>query len=199
MTTSTLDRDQMKVGSVVGRPHPWAPSLERGRLGLLKESMKLVYGASGINVILVLNPCSEADMRAMEASALRFGLSRMRGGYCWMVASAVGTFDAPYSPCIEDDPSALSWLADEDYVRTENTRAFVTIHVIDGLGVARRLNMVSVSPDFTRKLEAAHEAALAEGRMGMPEWDEEIRRFEARYPDPRAALRAAAATCKGGQ
>ena len=195
MSTYTLNDGKERALIAVGGPHPWAGSLARGTVGLT-EGMKLVYNDGGINILLVLSGDPEKDGRLLVDNPLKLGLLRMRGGYCWVLNCGVGCFEGPYSPCIGNDGQRiLPWLAD---AVTPNTRAFLLIHVIDKKGIVRRLNAVSVSPEFTRKLESLHADAVRCGQISIAAWDAEIARHEARYPTPSAAMRQALVTSKGG-
>lgn len=98
MSTYTLDNDsdeEVLIG--VGEPHPWASSLERTHLGLT-EGIKVVCDDGGVKILLILGGDLERDARLLKSNPLRFGLLRIRGGYCWVMNCGVGCFKAPYSP-----------------------------------------------------------------------------------------------------
>jgi hypothetical protein len=106
-------------------------------------------------------------------------------------------FDAPYSPAIEGpDRRALPWHQAD---LGPEVRAAIHLHVIDGRGTTRALKLVTVSPMFTDRLETLHAKALTKGTRTRPEWDQEIARFNVRYPTPIAAFRKALVTCWGGE
>ena len=195
MSTYTVEDRDEEILIEVGEPHPWAGSLDKTYLGLT-EGMKVVCDDSGVKILLVLSGDPERDARLLKSNPLRFGLLRMRGGYCWVMNCGVGCFEAPYSPCIvPGGPSDLPWI---DACPTPDSRALLSIHVIDRKGILRLLNAVTVSPAFTVKLESLHAEAVALGRISTSSWDAEIARHEACYPTPNAALRQALVTSKGG-
>jgi hypothetical protein len=173
----------------VGLPHPFWSFLPH------EEGMRAIYQPSGINLIITLNSCSASDIRSFKDDGLKFGLLRMSGGYCWLLRTGFATLDAPYSPCLEaPEIQAGPWF---DQPHTPNTRVAIHLHVIDRKGIARVRKMVSVSPDFTRKLEAIHASSLR-ADLTPGQWEREVNAYFRRYPDPRKAFQLAAVTSKGG-
>jgi hypothetical protein len=173
----------------VGERHPLAAIIA------LNDGMRAAYHPSGINLIIVMDPLSEADVKSFREDGMKFGLIRLRGGYAWLLRTGIATLDAPYSPLIEAAGQRhLPWRTDDT---TPESRAAVHLHLIDGKGIARALKMVTVSPQFTRMLERLHFEAQ-ETAIDPALWNAEIAKFSQRFPTPNAALKAAVVVCKGG-
>ncbi len=180
-----------RTAIAVGRRHPmWRD------LALAPDSMKAVADPSGYPVLLVcLDPCPQEEVASIQRDGLRIGLCPMRGGYAWLLWTAVAALDAPYSPVLAEPGCRPAWVDD---LKTDQSRIAVTLIVLDGQGTVRAIKMVSLSPHVTRTLAALNARALAVGQVSLPAWNAEIAAFNARYPTPQAAFKAAIATCKGG-
>ncbi len=174
----------------VGGLHPYRDALP-SRSGMVAQ-----YMPGGIVLHVLLDNCTDADVCAWRAGGRKFGLLPLRGGYVWLLTDAVAVFDAPYCPGIEPpENQALPWEASE---RGLEARAGITLILADERRVVRALKLVTVSPDFTRRLEAMHARTLASAPASRMAWDAEMERYFRAYPRPQAAFRHATATCRGG-
>ena len=158
--------------------------------------MLVVCEPTGILLLMSLSPCSDDDVEEFRANPVTFGLLPMKGGYCWLLRTALCTFDAPYCPGLEaPDRRALCW---DIANMTERTRGLLQVDLVDNTGIVRAIRATTVSPDFTRAVIELHKAALVDERPTPTSWDIEIAGMYRRFPDPERALRAAAFTSVGG-
>lgn len=176
-----------------GEVHPFWEDLRNQ--GCCSNGMLAIYDTAGINLVILLDPCSGRDVRLIRNGGLKFGLGRMNGGYCWLLRTEVATLDAPFNPCLlPPELRNLPWSGK----LMPKSRACITLHLIDGAGVARLLKCVTVSPYFTSKLEAVHAEALAAGVSSVAQWNAEVAGFNRRYPIPEAAFDDAVVVSRGG-
>jgi hypothetical protein len=174
----------------VGQPHPFAEALPR------QQGMMALYTPGGITLHVLLNDCSQADVRAFRHGGAKFGLLPLRGGYAWLMRDDVACWDAPYSPGIEPlENQGLPWRDDQ---RTPESRATPVVILADERRIVRAMKLVSVSPDLTRKLTNLHARALAEPPASQFAWKAEMQRYFNAYSSPREAFKHAVVTCKGG-
>jgi hypothetical protein len=172
--------------------HPlWAGMKDKSK----GEGMKVLLTPSGFMLMLVLDPLSADEAEALRAGAFRFGVLKMKGGFCWLLGTPIATFDGPYSAGLAQ-PELRQVPGTADLATNPALRLAVTVCALDGQGVIRALRFTTVSPQFTRSLVRWHDEGLRDW-TGETAWDQEIARFQARYPKPQDAMRHAI-TCKGG-
>jgi hypothetical protein len=190
MYDDTNDLFPLFCAYAVGKPHPYADALPR------QQGMLAQYTPGGISMHVLLNGCSQADVRAFKCGGATFGLLPLRGGYAWLMRDDVAHWDAPYSPGIDPpENQGLPWCDDE---LMPESRATLVLILADERRIVRAMKLVSVSPGLTRKLEKLHARALAERPASRCAWNAEMQRYFNAYSSPREAFKHAVATCKGG-
>jgi hypothetical protein len=177
------------VAVMLGKPHPLWDGLR-----VKRESMQSVLTESGFLLLLIFDPLSEAEAASMRKAQYRFGVIKIRGGFSWLLDTPLGQFDQPYTPGLAS-PDRRE-LDEEDLLDNRLLRMALSVHTLDARGIVRALRFMTVSPQFSRTLARYHREGLREW-TGAAAWNEEIKRFYARYPTPGAAMRDAVMS-KGG-
>lgn len=149
-----------------------APPPSRG------EELTAMCSIGNRKLFLTLHDWSEADASMFWSTGLTFGLFPMRDGYAWLLWTALGWFDAPYTPWLEQpDNREPSWSVGG---LGPETGLAISFEVLDRIGIVRALLRVTVSPHFTHALAQVHTRAIARGQDDAETWDAEVKCYNTR-------------------
>jgi hypothetical protein len=159
------------------------------------ETAQYQYRSGTHELLLFLESPDAREVDDVARGEARFGLLVHGTAIFFLYSFGGGPWsDAPFS--IHLVPAAERKLP--DVLRSDATRAVLQVILVDAsTGIVRALRLVSLSPEFTLELHSAIVAQAAQPADPAAH-DRAIEAAYRRFPDTKAMVAAARATCVGG-